>query len=451
MPAALLEGELTRIVRSRPFRQSPRHQRFLRHLVAHAAGGNVTSLKESLLACEVFGRSPRDFDPAHDTIVRVEARRLRQRLDRYYQAEGRDAGLEIHLPVGTYVPMLRWRHRAHDDAAATRRARDLVERGEHFLRQPLSRQTLEEARARFMAALEDDPRCVPALVGLGRAWYNLAAGWHCAPATAGAHASDALRRALEIDADQPVALALLGATIHRLELDWPAARRAFLRAVELGPRDAFVHTAYGCALLARRQLAEAEHELAQSRSLDPQYANARTHMVNLRIAQGRLDDAQAEVDAMLDIEPDSISALAIAGVLAMTRNEAARALARYRRICELAPEHPNAHASLAAAQGFAGDTAGADATLAWIGERFGDDCLSPYVLAVVAARSGRAQEALAQLARAIAMRDPSSVLLETDPSFASLRALPAWRELVRRLRPASHPVASRALDTTAAD
>jgi Tfp pilus assembly protein PilF len=405
--------------------------------VHQTAAGNAVALKESVLACEVFERPPNDFDPACDTIVRVEARRLRQRLDRYYRTEGRDAPLEIHLPVGSYVPLLRWRLDVKSSDEEARRTRDLVERGEHFLRQPLSRQTLEDARARFEAALAESPRSVPALVGLARAWYNLAAGWHYTPRFAAQQAGEALRRALELDEEQPVAHALLGAIVHEYEYDWPAARRSFQRAVELAPRQSFVHAAYGCALLARRQLADAEHELSLARTLDPQYGNARVHMVNLRIGQARFDDAQAEVDAILDIAPDSIAALGCAGVIAMERGDGAAAVRYYQRACAAAPDHPNAHASLAAAHGFAGDTATADATIAATRARFGDDCLSPYVLAIVAARSGRVDAAIDHLSRAIDGRDPSAVLIPSDPSFAPLHGHPAWTTLARRLRPAT--------------
>lgn len=437
VPAAMLEGEIARIVRSRPFRQSPRHQRFLRHLVAQAAAGNAAALKESVLACEVFERALDTFDPARDTIVRVEARRLRQRLDRYYRSEGREAAIEIHLPVGSYVPLLRWRLDLKQRDAEARRTRDLVERGEHFLRQPLSRQTLEDARARFEAALAESPRSVPALVGLARAWYNLAVGWHHVPRLAAEQAGEALRRALELDEDQPIAHALLGATIHQFEFDWPQARRSFQRAIELAPKDAFVHAAYGCALLAQRQLVEAEHELTLARALDPQYSNARVHMINLRIAQERFENAQAELDAILDIAPDSLSALGCAGVLAMARGDSAAALRYYEKACAAAPDHPNAHACLAAAQGFAGDAAASDATMAATRARFGEDCLSPYVQAIVAARCGRSDAAIGLLDRAIEGRDPSSLLIPTDPSFHSLHRHPKWRELVRRLKPAT--------------
>src|SRR4051812_50089216 len=97
IPSALLQTELTRITRSKSFVSSRRHQELLRHLVLHAAAGDTGALKEPLLAFEVFRRPLDTFDPARDTIVRVEARRLRQRLARYYDDEGRDAPVEIRL------------------------------------------------------------------------------------------------------------------------------------------------------------------------------------------------------------------------------------------------------------------------------------------------------------------------------------------------------------------
>ena len=81
--------------------------------------------------------------------------------------------------------------------------------------------------------------------------------------------------------------------------------------------------------------------------------------------------------------------------------------------------------------------AAADVLLAATRARFGDDCLSPYVLAIVAARSGRADAAIDHLAQAIAQRDPSAVLIPTEPSFASLHGKRDWVSLTRRLRPAA--------------
>lgn len=433
IPRSLIDGELERITGSRAFRSSRRHQQFLRHLVEQAIAGNTGALKEPVLALEVFERPIHSFDPERDTIVRVEARRLRQRLERYYGDEGGDAMLEFRLPVGSYVPTLRWR--APPDEAETRSAKDLVERGEHFLRQPLSRATLEKALERFDAALRESPRYAPALVGLGRAWFNLASGWYREPGPAAEHAAEALRRALDVDPSNAVAHALLGAVQHQYDYDWEGARASFERALAFAPQLPFVHSAYGCHLLARGEFDAAERELALARRLDPQYANARMHMVNLRIAQGRLDDAEAELAGMRDIAPDSAPAVALAAVIAMVRGDARRAMALYRHACELAPDYPNCHASLAAAQGMAGRVPDADATIARMHARFGERCVSPYVLAVVATRCGRSSEAFALIEQAIRTRDPNVMMLATDPSFRDLHRDPRWGPVLAQCVP----------------
>ena len=102
--AALVATELARIEASATFRRSPRHQRLLRYLVTRTLVGDAARLKESVLAVEVFGRDPAGFDPQKDTTVRVEARRLRQKLARFYEREGAACTLAIRLDAGGYVP-----------------------------------------------------------------------------------------------------------------------------------------------------------------------------------------------------------------------------------------------------------------------------------------------------------------------------------------------------------
>jgi tetratricopeptide (TPR) repeat protein len=427
---ALVQSELARITLSQSFQPSRRHQQLLRHLVEQAVAGNTGALKEHVLAFEVFERPISAFDPARDTIVRVEARRLRQRLERYYIGEGSDATLEIRLPVGSYVPTLRRRDGIPD--TGTRRAKDLVERGEHFLRQPLSKVTLEAALARFDAALRESPGYVPALAGMGRAWLNLATGWHGDPRPYAEHAAEALRRALELDPGHAVANALLGAVLHQFEYDWPAARARFEHAIALAPQQAFVHSAFGCHLLARGELVQAESELQLARRLDPQYVTTRMHMVNLRLSQRRFADAEAELEGMRDIAPGNAPALGLAAVIAMLKDDPRTAIELYERLCELVPDHPNAYACLAAAQGMAGDTAAADATVAMAVARFGANRVSPYVLAIVATRCGRHDRAFAHLDDAIARRDPNVMQLKIEPGFADLHADPRWAATLGR-------------------
>ncbi|MDE2147132.1 MAG: tetratricopeptide repeat protein [Burkholderiales bacterium] len=423
---------LAQIEASAAFRGSRRHRALLRHLVERTLGGEPATLKESLLAVEVFGRAPGRFDPRQDSIVRVETRRLRKRLDEYYRAEGRESPLRIELPVGSYVPLLARREAPRHPADATRRARDLVERGEHFLRQPLSAQTLAQALSRFDAALRESPDHAPALVGAGRAWFNLAVGWYRAPREAADHAAEALQRALDLEPDHAVALTLLGAIEHQFRHDWPAAVRRFRRAAALAPELAFVHSAWGCHLVARGEFEAAEAALARSRALDPLYLNTRMHLVNLRLGQGRLNDAQAELDAALDLAPESLGLVGLAGVLALERGQPQAAIEHYRRAGALAPGHPGCIAGLAAALASAGRLDEADALMQPLQD--GGAPLSPYMRAVVAARCGRTDAAYALLGQAIAEADPNAMLIAADTSLRSLRGDARWPALVAALR-----------------
>jgi tetratricopeptide (TPR) repeat protein len=104
-----LAAELDRICESPAFRHSLRHQQFLRHLVACKLAGKFAALREMALGIDFFGRLASTYDPKTDAVVRVEAGRLRQRLDRYYHGEGIDAPIEISLDKGSYLPTFRVR------------------------------------------------------------------------------------------------------------------------------------------------------------------------------------------------------------------------------------------------------------------------------------------------------------------------------------------------------
>lgn len=97
--------ELERILSSRTFEAAPRLSRFLRYVTERALDGDIGNLKEYAIGLDVFDRDA-SFDPRVDTIVRVQARRLRRRLEKYYSDEGSDARLRIEMPKGAYIPVL---------------------------------------------------------------------------------------------------------------------------------------------------------------------------------------------------------------------------------------------------------------------------------------------------------------------------------------------------------
>lgn len=108
VPAGAVRAELSRILASQAFSRAERPNRFLKFLVEHALDGNTGQLNEYTLALEIFTRKS-SFDPVSDPIVRVEAGRLRRRLQEYYRTEGDRDLVVIELPQRTYVPVFHMR------------------------------------------------------------------------------------------------------------------------------------------------------------------------------------------------------------------------------------------------------------------------------------------------------------------------------------------------------
>ena len=76
-----------RVLESDSFSKAHSLRRFLAYVVDETLAGRADTLKEYAIGVEVFGRGDA-FDPRADTIVRVQARRLRSKLEQYYAVAG---------------------------------------------------------------------------------------------------------------------------------------------------------------------------------------------------------------------------------------------------------------------------------------------------------------------------------------------------------------------------
>lgn len=106
-PDDQIDAELTRVLSSRTFGRSARQRALLHYLVTARRTGEVSRLKESTIALDVFGRDAATYDSSTDGIVRVSVNRLRDLLDRYYEDEGARAPLRFEIQRGGYVPIVR--------------------------------------------------------------------------------------------------------------------------------------------------------------------------------------------------------------------------------------------------------------------------------------------------------------------------------------------------------
>jgi hypothetical protein len=99
---AQFQAEIEKLVASHTLHGSESLCKLLRYLGKQALDHPGVAVKEYQIATEVFGRQA-DFDPQLDSMVRVQAGRLRNKLAEYYNSEGAPDRIVVELPKGSYA------------------------------------------------------------------------------------------------------------------------------------------------------------------------------------------------------------------------------------------------------------------------------------------------------------------------------------------------------------
>jgi hypothetical protein len=97
-------NEVESVLHSGLFDKAARLERFFRYVCDQHFAGRAEHIKEYSIALEALGR-PATFDPKKDSIVRVEAHRLRKRLEQFYREEGSSHPVQVVIPNGQYRPV----------------------------------------------------------------------------------------------------------------------------------------------------------------------------------------------------------------------------------------------------------------------------------------------------------------------------------------------------------
>jgi hypothetical protein len=99
-------AELAALLDSGIFQRAPNLSQLLTYICDKYFEGHAADIKEYNVGVEALGR-PAGFDQKRDSIVRVEAHRLRKRLNEYYSGPGAQHQLRIEVPPGQYAPRFR--------------------------------------------------------------------------------------------------------------------------------------------------------------------------------------------------------------------------------------------------------------------------------------------------------------------------------------------------------
>jgi len=101
LQSQILESQVERILRSEELRTSEVLRQILRFLMEKTLSGEADQLKEYTVAIDGLGKSA-NYDPQHNSAVRIQVSRLRQKLAEYYRGEGKDDPVVVDIPKGRF-------------------------------------------------------------------------------------------------------------------------------------------------------------------------------------------------------------------------------------------------------------------------------------------------------------------------------------------------------------
>jgi tetratricopeptide (TPR) repeat protein len=402
--------ELDKILKSAGFARSTRLTSFLRFAVESAIDGRSKQLKEYTFAVEVFGKDI-SFDQRMNPIVRVEARRLRSKLVRYYQGEGAHDPISIDLPTGSYVPTFSMRafaplstvpvgqpdtcslnqqdsYKAMEDASvlvlpfinmtseredSSRGKRSKVGRAakpftehsdayETYLKgldclRKWNRDGVRKAANYFVQALRKDPNCGPAYERLAEACFLPSGYGAFLPEEVISICKRAALKGLQSNNFLAEAHTLLALVMSHCEWQWEKASEEYRRALELDPYSRSVHFWYSWALTNTGRLNEAFEEIYSSLRLDPSWSLANAGLGRLFNTAYRFNQGIAQFRKVIELDPAFSYPHLMLGIAYAEQSLFAEALEECEKGMELSDGSPFSIAVLGYCNAMSGDRA----------------------------------------------------------------------------------------------
>ena len=133
----------------------------------------------------------------------------------------------------------------------------------------LSVEHLDRAFSYFQLALEKDPNCALAHVGIANVWMMRADAGFLDPADTVPKLRASVLKALELDESLAEAHCAYANLITSYDWDWIAGDREFRRAIELGPNSADAHFMYADYLISMKRVRDWATQMKRVRELDP--------------------------------------------------------------------------------------------------------------------------------------------------------------------------------------
>ena len=330
---------------------------------------------------------------------------------------------KFHLSLGAAEPARR--------PTVNVKAYEALLEGRHYFSQ-FTPEAAERALACLQRALSLDPDYPDALV-LYAFYHVMMAYMFADPRVVLPNARALAERALKLDPHHGEAQATVATVAILMDWDWSAGETLFQRALALAPASARVHELYGLiSLLARGRLDEALAELDRAVELDPLSALYAGNRGRVLTCSRRFAEAEEACRRGLALDPGQLLAQ-VELIYALTfQRQFDDAVAMGRRAIETHGRTKAVVNALAVSLALAGEDDEARQLANDDVEPGSGAYRSPLTLGLVHAACSEMDAAFEFVQRAIDEKDPLLIYLRVHPMFDALRTDPRFPELLRR-------------------
>jgi TolB-like protein/DNA-binding winged helix-turn-helix (wHTH) protein/Flp pilus assembly protein TadD len=292
------------------------------------------------------------------------------------------------------------------------------------------KQELHKANDYFQQAITIDPQYALAYAGLGRSFSWLADVGSPGAIDAARAASD---RAIALDENLAEAHMVRGGVLLNGDPDWAGAEREILRSIELNPSYAEGHQLYGIYLSLRGRFDEATAEADRAVMLDPVGRSAKSQAAWIDVCTGNYDKAITRLRNITELFPNDALSHSGLGTAYVLRGRFEEGIAELRRAAELWGKDPSRNPDLGWAYAMSGKRDRALQILNEVKRDSVHDADTEYQVALIYAGLGDNDQVFIWLDKAY--RDRHDVLNEVwrEPQLIPLRTDPRLRQLARKL------------------
>ena len=309
-------------------------------------------------------------------------------------------------------------------------------KGEYFLNR-FTADSVRRAAEYFQKAIDRDPSYAPAYCKLAGSYQILGNMGIIPQKVSHSKAKLLVAKALELDPRFAAVHAVRAWGLLQNDLDFAAAGGEFKRAVELNPNQAEGHQGLGDYYATMGQMQHSVLEMERAREVDPVGLVVNTDLCMVLYFARRYDEAIAQCNATLDLDPHSAAALWQLGAVYATKGMDSKAASAFVQASALRGVAPDLIAAFKSGERDSGLRGQWKAALQFLfrnmnGSKKDDrNDVDPMSIAVAYTYADNTDKALMWLERAFEARAYGITYLGVDPTFDRLRSDPRFVLLLR--------------------